>query len=74
MYYLNKFDDVISSGFWVISKNKICKFMQPIITSYIVPLPFALFNLEIVEGKKITKIWISQGRKVLFRWNKKHLS
>ena len=26
------------------------------------------------EGKKIIKIWISQERKELFRWNKKHFS
>ena len=28
MYYLTKFDDVIQSGFWINSKNYICKFMQ----------------------------------------------
>ena len=28
MYYLTKFDNVIESGFWVNSKDSICKFMQ----------------------------------------------
>ena len=43
------------------------------LTLYIIPLSFVLLNQESVERKgKITKIWISQERKELFRWDKKH--
>ena len=41
-------------------------------TSWIIPLPFALLDLESLERGKITKIWISQEWKELFRWNKRH--
>ena len=48
-----------------------CQFMA----SWIIPLPFVLLNLEIVEEKgKITKNWISQEQKELFGSNKKHFS
>ena len=58
----------------IYSKNYICKFKQAKFWQ-IIPLPFAILNLECAEGwEKVTKIWISWEQKDLFRWNKKHLS
>ena len=73
MYYLTKFDDVIQSGFWVNSKNSICKFMQANLWHHKLfhfHLPFWIW--KVWKGReKITKVWISQEQKKLFRWNKK---
>ena len=38
--------------------------------TYMIPLTFALLNLETVEREKITKIWISRERKEIFRRKK----
>ena len=70
MYYLTKFDNVIQSGFWVISKNYICKFMQTNLWHRKIlhfHLPFWIWK----GREKITKIWISQEWKELPRWSKK---
>ena len=73
MYYLTKFDNVIQSGFWVNSKNSICKFMQANLWHHKLfhfHLPFWIW--KVWRGReKITKIWLSRERKELFRWNVK---
>ena len=75
IYCLTKFDDVTQCSCWVIQKNYICKFMQ--IKSWHHKLFYFYLSFCIwkkLKGKeKITKIWISQERKELFRLHKKYL-
>ena len=54
--------------FELLQKLHLQIYASQFMTSYIIPLPFVLLNLESVG--KITKIWISQERKELFRWDK----
>ena len=69
--YLTKFDDVIWSGCWVISKIASANLCKPIhdVTNY------STTTFPFVSGKcgkgKITKVWISWEWKELFWWNKK---
>ena len=76
IYYVTKFDDVIKSGFWIIRKNYICKFMQANSWHHNLFHYHLFFSAwQVWKGReKITKIWISRERKELFRWNKKHFS
>ena len=50
LYYLTKFDDVMSSSFWVIAKIASANLYKSI-HEKIMPLPFVLSNLESVERK-----------------------
>ena len=72
IYYLTKFG-VIYSGFWVTPKIipvNVCKSVHDII-NYSTSICY--FESGKVERRgKNTKKWISQDRKKLFRWNKKH--
>ena len=69
--YLTKFDDVIWSGCWVISKIASANLCKPIhdVTNY------STTTFPFVSGKcgkgKITKVWISWEWKELFWRNKK---
>ena len=58
------------------SKNYICKFMQ--VNSWhhkLFHFHLSFWIWKLWKGReKITKIWISQERKELFWWNKKHFS
>ena len=74
-YYPTKFDDVMKSSFWVISKitsANLCKPIHDIISYSTFICPFESEKCE--RKEKITKIWITEERKELFRWNKKHFS
>ena len=76
MYYFNKFDDVISSGFWVIPKitsANICKSIHDIIDYFTSIYPFKFESCG-KEAKKLQTFCISLEQKELFRWNKKHFS
>ena len=57
-------------------KNHICKFMQ--VNSWhhkLFRFHLSFWIWKVWKGRgKITKIWISQEQKELFRWNKKHFS
>ena len=73
IYYLTRFDDVVQ--FLSYSKNYIHKFMQinnswhhKLFQFY---LSFWIWKMWKRRGK-VTKIWITQEWKKLFRWNKKH--
>ena len=44
MYYLTKFDDVIYSGFWVISKIADVNLCTLFMASWIIPLSLVIFN------------------------------
>ena len=75
IYYLTKFDDVIKSSFWVISKittANLCKPIDDIINYSTSICPFESGK----RGKegKIIKNWISREQIELFRWNNKHFS
>ena len=72
MYYPTKFDDVIWSKYWVISKITCTNLCNP--THGIIN--YSTFICPFVPGKcgkegKNTKISIPGERKDLFRWNKK---
>ena len=74
IYYLTKFDDVIYSGFWVIRKFYICKFIQANSWHHKLfhfHLSFCIW--KVWKGReKITKVWISWEWKELFWWNKRY--
>ena len=74
IYYLTKFDDILQSSFWVIPKITPGNLYKPIYNIIIYSIPFVLLSLKSVERGKNTKIWISQERTELSRWNKKHFS
>ena len=58
------------------SKNYICKFMQANSWHHkLFHFHLSFWIWKVWKGReKITKIWISQERKELFRWNKKYFS
>ena len=61
--------------FWVIPKTtyaNLCNPIHDIINCCTSICPFE-FGKCGKEGKKITKIWISQEREGLSRWNKKNI-
>ena len=62
--------------FFSYSKNYICKFMQVNLWhNELFHWHLSFWIWKVWKGReKITKIWISQERKKLFRWNKKHFS
>ena len=79
MYYLNKFDDVIKSGCWVILKvasANLCKPIHDVInySTSICPFESGMCGKEGGRGGGDWRIWISRERKELFRWNVKHFS
>ena len=56
-------------------KNYFCKFMQANSWHKLFHFHLSFCIWKVWKGReKITKIWISQERKELFRWNKKHFS
>ena len=73
MNSLNKFDDIMQSSFWVISKiTLLLIYASQFMISYIIPLSFFLLNLESVErnGKNYKNFNIEKT----FQMNKKHFS
>ena len=65
IYYLTKFDDIISSGFWVIPKITSANLCKPIHDIINIPLRFVLLSLENVEkkGKKYKNVNISRTKR-----------
>ena len=77
MYYLTKFDDATYNGFWVILKitsANLCKPVHDIINYFTFICPFSSGKCGMEGRKEITKTWISQKWKEIFRWNIKHFS
>ena len=76
MHYMTKFEDIIQRGFWVIlriASANLCKPIYDIINYSTSICPFESGQCG-KEGKKITKMWVSQEWKELLRWNKKRFS
>ena len=74
IYYLTKPGDVLQSNFWVILKIAFAKLWKPIHDIIKYSTLFVLLSLKSVKKQaKNYKIWISQGRKKLFGWNKKNI-
>ena len=65
MYYLIKFDDVIKAIFELFQKLNLQIHARQFMTSYFIPLPFALLNLESVEkqGTNYIKLNISRTKR-----------
>ena len=57
MYYLTKFDDVMSNGFWVIPKLHCLIYAIQFMTSWIIPFSFVIFEStkHAKERKKLRK-------------------
>ena len=63
VYSLNKFDDIMQSGFWIISKiTLLLIYASRFMISYIIPLSFVLLNLESVgrNGKNYKNLNIEK--------------
>ena len=75
IYYLNKFDDIIYSGFWVIPKITYANLCKPIYDIINYPSSICPFQSGTCgKERKNTKMWISREGKELFRWNKEPFS
>ena len=62
MYYLIKFDDVIKAVFELFQKLNLQIHARQFKTSYFIPLPFTLLNLESVEKKGTNYIKLNISR------------
>lgn len=74
IYHLSNFNDLIESGFLVISKIIFANLFKPFHDAIIIPVSSHLLNLENEERKKNTKSLIPREQKQLFKENKNHFS
>ena len=61
------------SGFWVIPKITFANLCKPLYEIKLFHFDLSFWIWEVWRGREnITKIWISQERKELIQWSKKH--